>query len=105
MLHMEEISNSSVRNNCVSLVTCYIKEHFGDLSQRIETMDCVEGAHAQLYGEVAHLGLDPATIWRVESSPLGVSGCAGKSGIVRVLECHLDEFCDVIKISFVLFKK
>ena len=53
MLHMEEISNSSVRNNCVSLGTSYIKEYFRDLSQGIEAMDCMEGGHAQLHGKVA----------------------------------------------------
>ena len=96
MLHMEEISNSSVRNNCVSLVTCYIKENFRDLSQSIEAVDCMEGGHAQLHSKVAQLGLDPATIWGVESIPLGISGCARERGLVRVLECHRDEFCDVI---------
>ena len=98
MLHMEEISSSSVRNNCVSLNTSYIKEHFRDLSQDIEAVDCVEGGHAQLHGEVAQLGLDPATVWRVESSPFGISGCARERGIVGVLECHWDEFCDVIRM-------
>jgi hypothetical protein len=92
MLHMEEIPDSSIRNKCISLVTCYIKEHFRDLSQGIEAMDCVEGAHAQLHGEVVQLGLDPATSWRVESSPFSVSGCARKRGIVGVMECHWDEF-------------
>ena len=96
MLHMEEISNSSVRNNCAGLVTCYIKKHFCDLSQCIEAMDCVEGGHAQLHGKIAQLGLDPATVWREESSPLGISGCAGECGIVGILEWHWDEFCDVI---------
>jgi hypothetical protein len=105
MLHMEKIPNSPVRNKCVCLAASYIEEHFRGLSQGIEAMDRMEGAHAQLYGEVAQLGLDPATIWRVESSPLGVSGCAGKRGVVRVLECHRDEICDVIKISLVSFKK
>ena len=99
MLDMEEISNSSVRNNCVSIVTSYIKEYFRDLSQGIEAVDCVEGGHAQLHGEVAQLGLDPATVWRVESSPFGISGCARERGIVGVLECHWDEFCDVISMS------
>jgi hypothetical protein len=97
MLHMEEISNSPVRNNCVSLITSYIKEDFRDLSQGIETMDCVEGGHAQLYGKIAQLGLDPAAVWRVESSPLGISGCAGERRIVGVLEWHWDEFCDMIR--------
>ena len=96
MLYMEKIPNSPVRNKCVCLATCYIEEHFRNLSQGIETMDCVEGAHAQLYGEVAHLGLDPATIWRKESSPFGISSCAGERGVVGVSECHWDEFYDAI---------
>jgi hypothetical protein len=113
MLHMGEICSSSVRNkcvglgtkltsyssvlnNCLSLVTSYVKEHFRDLSQSVEAMDCMKGGHAQLHGKVAQLGLDPATVWRIESSPLGISGCTGERGIVGVLECHWDEFCDVI---------
>ena len=53
MLHMVEIPNSSVRNNCVSRITSYLEERFRDLSQGIEAVDCVEGGHAQLHGEVA----------------------------------------------------
>jgi hypothetical protein len=96
MLHMEEISNSSVRNICVGLITCYLKEHFRDLSQGIEAMDCMKGGHAQLYGIVAQFGLNPATVWRVESSPLGIRSCAGERGIIGILEWDWDEFCDVV---------
>jgi hypothetical protein len=98
MLHMEEISSSSVRNNCVSLITSYFKEHFCDLSQGIEAVDCMEGSHAQLNGKIAQLGLNPATIWRVKSSPFGISGCAREGGMIGVLECNWNKFCDVISI-------
>jgi hypothetical protein len=74
MLVVEEISLRG--NNCGSLVTSDIKEHFRGLSQDIEAMDCMEGSHAQLHSEVAQLSLDPATVRRVESIPLGISGCA-----------------------------
>ena len=53
VLHMEKIPNSPVRNKCVCLVTSYIEEHFRDLSQGIEAMDCMERGHAQLYSKVA----------------------------------------------------
>jgi hypothetical protein len=94
MLVVEKISLRS--NSCGSLATSNIKEHFRGLSQDIEAMDCMEGGHAQLHSKVAQLGLDPATVWGKESIPLGISGCARERGLVGVLECHWDEFCDII---------